>query len=131
MCFAKVGESISDTGTRPINHFRTHLTGHFPDNVCMQPTYRLEIIIVTKNKSSEITTPLENIIHFSFVTGSVPVNPKIAQIIPIFKSGNNQLFNDYRPIIVLPTSSKIMGKLVCWRNRLSSFFDKYSILHIV
>ena len=78
----------------------------------MQPTYRLEVIRVTqtwKNKSSEgfdklssmsvretineIATPLEHIINLSFVTGIVPVNLKIAKIIPIFKSGNNQLFN--------------------------------------
>ena len=114
----------------PINNFRTHLTGHFPDNFFMQPTYRLEIIRVMqtlKNKSSEgfdklstilvretineIATPLEHIINLSFVTGSVPLNLKIAKIIPIFKSGNNQLFNNYRPISILPALSKIIEKL--------------------
>ena len=36
---AKVGKSISDTVPHPINNFRTHLTGHFPDNLlCNQHT---------------------------------------------------------------------------------------------
>ena len=131
-----VGKSISDTVPHPINTFLTHLMGHFPDNLFMQPTYTLEITRVTQtltNKSSEgfdklssmlvpetineIATPLEHIINLSFVTGSVPVNLKIAKIIPIFKSGNNPLFNNYRPISILPVLSQIMEKLVC--NRLS------------
>ena len=131
----------------------------------MQPKYRLEIIKVTqilKNKSSEgfdklspllrretineIATPLEHNINLSFVTGSVPENLKIAKIIPILKSGNNQLFNNYRPISILPALSKIMEKLVCnrfvlsciggyyvsvtvWYDETSSFFEKYSILY--
>ena len=105
----------------------------------MQPTYRLEIIRVTqilKHISSEgfdklstmlvretineIATPLKHIINLSFVTGSVPVNLKIAKVIPFLKSRNNQLFNNYRPISILPAMSKIMETLVC--NRLSSFF---------
>ena len=67
------------------------------------------------------------IINLSFVTGIVPDNLKIAQIIPILKSRNNQLFNNYRPVSILPALSKIMEKLV--GNILSSFFDKYSILY--
>ena len=46
--FAKLGKSISDTVSHPMNDFRTHLKGHFPDNLFMQPTYRLEIIRVTQ-----------------------------------------------------------------------------------
>ena len=76
---------------------------------------------------NEIATPLEHIINPSFVTGSIPVNLKIAKKNPIFKSGNNQLFNNYRPISILPALSKIIEKFVC--NRLSSFFEKYSILY--
>ena len=45
--FANVGKAISDTIPHPINNFRSHLTGHFPDNFFMQPTYRLEIMKVT------------------------------------------------------------------------------------
>ena len=142
--FANVGKSISDTIPHPINNFRSHLTGHFHDIFVMQPTYRLEMIRVTqilKNKSSqgvdklstmlvretinEIATPLEHIINLSFVTGSVPVNIKIAKIIPIFKSGNNQLFNNYRPISILPALSKIMGHFFY----VTSFFEKYNILY--
>ena len=46
---------------------------------------------------------------------------------PIFKSGNNKLFNNYRPISILPAIFKIMEKMVC--NRLMMFLEKYSILY--
>ena len=46
---------------------------------------------------------------------------------PVFKSGNNKRFNNYRPITILPAISKIMEKIVC--NRLMMFLDKYSNLY--
>ena len=111
----------------------------------MQPTYRLEIIRVTqtlKNKSSEgfdklssmlvretineIATPLEHYNKPFFRHWKCP-SKSPNKSIPIFKSGNNQLFNNYRPISILPALSKIIEKSVC--NRLSSFFEKYSILY--
>ena len=63
----------------------------------------------------EIAIPLEYIINQSFVTGVVPDNLKITNIIPGFKAGNNKIFNNHRPIGILPTLSKIMEKIVCNR----------------
>lgn len=68
-----------------------------------------------------------HIINNSFVTGVVPDNLKIAKIIPIYKSGNINVFNNYRPISILPTLSKIMEKIVC--NRLVIYLEKYNILY--
>ena len=75
----------------------------------------------------EITTPLEHVISQSFGTGIVPDNVKIAKIIPVFKSGNNQIFNHYRPISSLPALSKIMEIIVY--NRLVMFLENYNILY--
>ena len=75
----------------------------------------------------KITTPLEHILNQSIVTGTVPENLKTTKVVPIFKSGNNKLFNNYRPISILPAISKIMEKTVC--NRLMMFLEKYSILY--
>ena len=66
--------------------------------------------------SKEIVIPLELIINQSFVTGVVPDNLKVAKVIPIYKSRNNNGFNNYRPISILPALYKIMDKIVC--NRL-------------
>ena len=60
--------------------------------------------------TEEIIIPLRHIINQSFVTGVVPENLKVAKIIPIYKSGNKNSFNNYRLISILPALSKIMEK---------------------
>ena len=75
----------------------------------------------------EIIIPLRLIINQSFVTGVVPENLKVAKIIPIYKSGNKTVFNNYRPISILTAFSKIMEKFVC--NRLVNYLEKYNILY--
>ena len=52
---------------------------------------------------------------------------KLAKVIPIFKSGNNKLFNNYRPISILPAYSKLMEKIVA--KNLVNFLEKNSILY--
>ena len=59
----------------------------------------------------EITIPLEHILNQSIVTGTVPQNLKTAKVIPVYKSGNTKMFNNYRLISILPAISKIMEKL--------------------
>ena len=68
----------------------------------------------------EISIPITHIINQSLYSGLVPDKLKVSKIIPIFKSGNNKHFNNYRPISILPPISKILEKIVC--NRLIHFF---------
>ena len=51
---------------------------------------------------------------------------KLAKVIPIFKSGNEQLINSYRAISVLPFFSKIYEKAM--GNFLIIFLDANDIL---
>ena len=67
-----------------------------------------------------ISIPITHIINQSLYSGLVPDKLKISKITPIFKSGNNKHFNNYRPISILPPISKILDKIVC--NRLIHFF---------
>ena len=67
------------------------------------------------------------IINQSFNTGIVPGNLKTAKVIPIFKSGDNTVLNNYRPISILPAISKVLEKLVC--NRLVGFLEENDILY--
>ena len=48
----------------------------------------------------------------SLETGVVPTEWKIAKVIPIFKSGSMAEIDNYRPISILPTLSKILEKMV-------------------
>jgi len=52
---------------------------------------------------------------------------KIAKITPIFKSGDSMLFNNYRPISVLPVFSKILEKLMY--NRMIAYINSRKILY--
>ena len=66
-------------------------------------------------------------ISVSFVKGIVPLQMKIAKIIPIFKSGPKNSLNNYRPISLLPAFSKLLEKIVA--QQLVKFLDKYNILY--
>ena len=52
---------------------------------------------------------------------------KIAKIVPIHKSGNKKILNNYRPISILPAFSKLLEKLVC--NRLVQFIENKNLLY--
>ena len=57
-----------------------------------------------------VCIPLTNIFNKSIETGTVPDLLKLANIIPIYKSKNKELLNNYRPISLLPTVSKLLEK---------------------
>lgn len=51
---------------------------------------------------------------------------KIAKIIPIYKSGDKNDIQNYRPISVLPTLSKVLERVVY--SRLAEYLEKYNVL---
>ena len=60
--------------------------------------------------ASELSNPLTSIIKKSIDTASVPSKMKIARIEPIYKKGNPNICENYRPISILPIFSKITEK---------------------
>ena len=79
-----------------------------------------------KNSIDLISKPLCEILNLSIENGIIPDQLKIARIVPIFKSGDNSLFSNYRPILVLPVFSKILEKAVY--NRLMNYININGIL---
>ena len=79
-----------------------------------------------KTVISSIAQPLAHIINQTFVAGIVPDEMKLAKVVPIYKSGNVHVFNNYRPISLLPAFSKLMEKTVA--IRLISFLNSSNIL---
>ena len=79
--------------------------------------------------STDIYLPcLVHIINSSLSTGIFPNALKIANILPLFKSGKSSLFSNYRPISLLTSVSKVFEKV--FYIRLYQFLMKYNILYI-
>ena len=69
-------------------------------------------LILLKTSINSIAKPLTCIINQSLKTGRVPSKLKVAKIIPIFKKGDEHDFNNYRPISLLPSISKVFEKYI-------------------
>ena len=69
-----------------------------------------------KNIIHEIITPLTHILNQSLAQGKVPIKLKIARVVPIFKKGQKESVNNYRPISLLTSISKILERLVYKRT---------------
>ena len=74
-----------------------------------------------KDLKAEICYPLSKLISQSLLTGIVPKRMKIAKVVPVYKSREQNLFTNYRPISILPSISKVLERVVY--NRLLSFLN--------
>ena len=74
-----------------------------------------------------LTIPLCHLFNISFKTGIVPDSLKTAKCVPVYKSGNNQDFSNYRPISLLSVFSKLQEKIVS--IQMMRYLNKYSLLY--
>ncbi len=66
------------------------------------------------------------IINSSLVTGKFPTQWKHANVIPVFKSGDINVVNNFRPISLLPILSKNLEKTVA--NQLQCYLESKQLL---
>ena len=109
------------------DYFRTPINTRF-DFILTSENEIFTIINKLKNKNSsgkdeisnkllksinrEISKPLSVIINQSISTGIFPEALKIAKIKPLYKKGEKTCFNNYRPISLLPTISKVFEQIL-------------------
>ena len=74
-----------------------------------------------------VALPLAHVFNQSFSTSVIPNQLKIGKLTPVYKSGTRSLFNNYRPISILPAYSKLLETLVC--VRLLNFLNRHDILY--
>ena len=67
------------------------------------------------------------IINQSLTTGIFPDNLKIAKVLPIYKKDDETLFDNYRPISILPAISKLFERVVY--NQLYEYFALNNLLY--
>lgn len=73
-----------------------------------------------------LASPLTYLINLMFSTGIFPSELKLAEVIPIHKGGARDCVNNYRPISMLPTLSKVAEKLI--NKRLVNYLDSKTLL---
>ena len=82
---------------------------------------------IIKNIKGCIAMPLTYICNLSFKMGIFPMQLKIANVVPIYKSGNEHIFSNYRPVSMLPVFSKILEKLMY--SKLMNFITNNKLLY--
>ena len=74
-----------------------------------------------------ISTPLSTIANICFKTGVHPNKPKVAKVIPIFKSGCKMTTSNYRSISLLSNLNKIFETLIS--KQVDSFLESNNIIY--
>ena len=74
-----------------------------------------------------ICSPLTHICNLSLQEGTFPDEMKIAYVLPLFKSGDPEIFNNYRPVSVLFSLPKVFEKVMY--NRVIDYLNKYKMLY--
>ena len=129
----------------PINNvhsFSQYLTNRVDSSIYLYDTYDLEILDIIKEfengKASDIPTilikksatmiapTLAKLYNNCMNSGTFPQIFKTGKITPIFKKGNKELLENYRPVSILPIFGKIFEKIIY--KRLYSFFTKENVL---
>lgn len=59
---------------------------------------------------SYLVEPITYLMNLSIQTSRFPESRKIATITPVYKSGENDLVSNYRPIAILPVIEKIVAE---------------------
>lgn len=128
-------------GSRFMNYFQHSIT----DSFVLFDCFPLEIIDVMNNFKNtrscgddfisnyilkkiiySILSPLLHLINLSFMNGHFPSCLKISKVIPLFKSGDHHSINNYRPISILSSISKLIEKIML--NRINKFLNSYNVI---
>ena len=139
--FSSIGPKLT-RGIQSSASHRSFLDGSFTQSIFFNPTTQEEIAEICGNFSSRqsswldqipmtvikeyillLCEPLTHIINLSIQHDIVPDEMKIARVIPIFKSDDQSLFTNYRPISVLRSFSKFFERVIY--NRLKAIPDEF------
>jgi hypothetical protein len=84
-------------------------------------------IKLLKAVRAEIEAPLAHAFNLSLTTGSFPERLKASKVVPIHKAGDRTNCDNYRPITLVNTFSKILERLVY--NKLTLHLETHQLIH--
>ena len=75
----------------------------------------------------ELARPLSQIMNQCFTSKTFPDQLKIARVTPLFKKGRNDLMENYRPVSVLPSVSKVFERVMY--NQIYDYFLRAKLFY--
>ena len=142
--FSNIGKNLADSIPEAPISFSSYLSGDFPTSFFIHTMFPCDVerIIkklkntsggfdeipsrILKSVSSSISTPISILVNICISSGYFPDKLKLAKVMPIYKSGPRDNLNNYRPISLLPSLSKIFEFYIY--EQLLSYFDRYNII---
>ena len=125
--------------------YKQYLTSHTDKNLlfkCITEDYTIKLIgnLENKNRSGhdgisnkllktikdDISQSLTIIINQMLTTGIFPEAFKLSKVIPLFKKGDSSLLVNYRPISLLPTTSKFFERVI--DDQMYEYFNNFNLL---
>lgn len=144
--YVNVGPSLAGKISTVPGDVQMYMKGEYACSMFLTPVTPYEIeIVISKQKSNKacgydgvfinvvkkighvISEPLAIIFNKSFMQGVFPDLLKLAKVIPIYKSGDVDVFTNYRPVSLLPVFSKILERL--FYKRLINYVNNCEILN--
>ena len=142
--FISIGSKLSPE-IQPMNDHKQYLRNPTESQLIftsVEEQHALTIINNLKDKSSYghdgisnnlikrikdvLIKPLTLLINQMLSSGHFPSQLKISRVIPLFKSGDPELFSNYRPISLLPSLSKIFEQVIF--NQLFNYMNNNKLL---
>ena len=143
--FVNIRPNLADQIPNCTSHFQDFIVNPNPHSMFLNPITEHELLSIVLNvyltrkapdmiqlivllvkRLFRLSKPLVFIINLSLTTGIVPDSMKIARVMPIHKNGDRHLVNNYRPISILTSFSKILERTVYIRT--SQFLEKHNII---
>jgi len=145
--FTSIGSTIAES-VRPTTIDPLDLVPTLPNIVNMEfatigPSFLCDLVKTFDSKSScdldgislrllkhviyEICSPLAHIFNLSILNGIFPSQLKCSRTVPIFKAGSPLLCDNYRPISLLSTLSKLLEKIIC--NQLVHHLESNNLIY--
>ena len=81
-----------------------------------------------KDSAAVTTQTITFLVNLSLTTGIVPDEWKQARVVPLHKSGGQEVMDNYRPISILPVISKIAEKAV--NVQLQQYLHHHGLLNV-
>ena len=143
--FVSIAENVDKTIIHTNANYKDYPENSVTNSFFLKPTNEEEVNSIIKQMQTNkalipnsiptktlkmsqqiIAKPLVHLFNLSFSTWVFPDLLKIVNVIPIFKKGDSQDYNNYRPVSLVSNLSKLIEKIT--HKRIYNFLEKHSLL---